>query len=80
MTAVHKPVLLRGVASFVAFAALVVGVAQNSASAQSSLIEAQAPTPTTVPGLVITMSFEIPLSTTSAGLDRKSTRLNSSHG
>ena len=68
MTAVHKPVLLRGVASLVAFAALVAGVTQNSASAQSSLIEAQAPTPTTVPGLVITMSFEIPLSTTSAGL------------
>ena len=68
MTAVHKPVLLRGVASLVAFAALVVGVAQNSASAQSSHIETQAQTPTTVPGLVITMSFEIPLSTTSAGL------------
>ncbi len=68
MTAVHKPVLLRGLASFVSAVALLVGISQNSALAQSSLIEAQAQPPTTIPGLVITMSFEIPLATTSAGL------------
>ena len=68
MTAVHKPVLLRGLASFIAAAALIVGISQNTASAQSTFIDTQTQPPTTVPGLVITMSFDIPLTATSAGL------------
>ena len=64
MYAVSKTSLLRGLASFLACVATTLVLTRSPARAQSAGIETQ----TTVPGIVLTMSFEIPLNTTSAGL------------
>jgi hypothetical protein len=72
MSSVRKPSPSRCLAALVACVATAGSVARVPASAASVRTQSQTPTTTTTttvaPSLVLTMSFEIPINTTSAGL------------